>query len=53
MPTRVSLRTSRRLGTPAHHQRVADVEDAVGVVQSRGDEHYPEREGGRDTGGTE
>ena len=39
-------------GSSPDHQSVAHVEDAVGVVQARGDEHHPKRESGRDAGGT-
>jgi hypothetical protein len=34
------------VGAPLGHNRVADVEDAVGVVQTGSEKHSPEREGG-------
>ena len=46
MPTRVSSSTSRRRPAPVGHQGVAHVENAVGVVQTGGEKHGPERERG-------
>ena len=47
MPTRVSRSTSRRRsGPPWSHDRVADVEYAVGVVQAGSEKHGPQRERG-------
>ena len=46
MPTRVS-RAPRGAGrAPVGHDRVAHVENAVGVVQTGGEKHGPERERG-------
>ena len=42
----VSENLAAPVRAPADHNRVADVEDAVGVVQTGGEKHRPERERG-------